>query len=99
MIDQLTDNDKKSIQMFYKKVGIPLQNRDKFSLHEVVNKAYYIKELRDKRIKDLSKSVKDDLLPEAEKKIKENAFTSLIISFFAGFILAILLMVLGPSRK
>lgn len=69
MIDQLTENDKKSIQMFYKRIGIPLQNRDKFSLNDVVNKAYCIKELRDKRIKVLPD---EKLLTEIEKFIKSH---------------------------
>lgn len=69
MIDQLTENDKKSIQMFYKRVGIPLQNRDKFSLNDVVNKAYCIKKLRDKRIKVLPD---EKLLTEIEKFIKSH---------------------------
>lgn len=69
IIDQLTESDKKRIQMFYKRVGIPFQNRDKFSLNDVINKAYRIKELRDKRIKVLPD---DKLLTEIEKFIKSH---------------------------
>jgi uncharacterized protein YhbP (UPF0306 family) len=65
----LTENDKKRIQRFYKKVGIPFQNRGKLSVNDVVNKAYCIKELRDKGINVLPD---EQLLTEIEKFIKSH---------------------------
>lgn len=69
IINQLTDNDKKRMQRFYKKVGIPFQNRGKLSVNDVVNKAYCIKELRDKGINVLPD---EKLLTEIEKFIKSH---------------------------
>lgn len=69
IIDQLTENDKKRMQRFYKKVGIPFQNRGKLSVNDVVNKAYCIKELRDKGINVLPD---EKLLTEIEKFIKSH---------------------------
>jgi flavodoxin len=69
IIDQLTENDAKRLQKFYKKVGIPFQNRCKLSVNDVVNKAYCIKELKDRDINVLSD---EKILIEIEKFIKSH---------------------------
>ncbi|HOJ64864.1 MAG TPA: hypothetical protein PLE45_10645 [Spirochaetota bacterium] len=53
------------------------------------------------RIKDLTEQVKDNILPEAEEKLKKNVFMSMIVSFGLGFIVGIIVMLfgLGSGRK
>ena len=53
------------------------------------------------RIKDLTEQVKDNILPEAEEKLKKNVFVSMLVSFGFGFILGIIVMLfgLGSGRK
>ncbi|MBP7554316.1 MAG: hypothetical protein KA885_12900 [Spirochaetes bacterium] len=50
------------------------------------------------RIKDLTNVVKDNILPDAEEKLKKNVITSVLVSFGIGFILGVILMVFGISR-
>jgi len=50
------------------------------------------------RIKELTNVVKDNILPDAEEKLKKNVITSVLVSFGIGFILGIFLMVFGISR-
>lgn len=49
------------------------------------------------RIKDLTEQVKDNILPEAEEKLKKNVFVSMFVSFGAGFIVGIIVMLFGLS--
>ena len=49
----------------------------------------------DSRIKDLSKQLKDSLLPDTEDKLKKNIFKTILISFGAGFITGIIIMAFG----
>ena len=47
------------------------------------------------QIKDLSDSVKNKYIPETENKIKDNLFVSLAVSFGAGLICGLCLMIIG----
>jgi hypothetical protein len=50
------------------------------------------------RIKDLSDQVKENVLPDTEEKLRKNVFKSVLISFFAGFLAGIIVMIFGFSR-
>ena len=41
--------------------------------------------------KKLSSSVREDLVPEAEKKFKENPFLSMALSFLTGILVAFII--------
>jgi len=45
----------------------------------------------EKLAKKLSSSVREDLVPEAEKKFKENPFLSLALSFLTGILVAFII--------
>lgn len=45
----------------------------------------------DSRIKDISETVKEQIIPEAESTMKKNIFTTVMVSFGAGLILGLLL--------
>jgi hypothetical protein len=50
------------------------------------------------RIKELSDQVKDNILPKTEETLKKNIFKTVLISFGAGFIIGILVVVFGFRR-
>ncbi len=49
------------------------------------------------RIKNLTDQVKDNILPEAEEKLKKNVFITTLVSFGLGFIVGIIVMLFGLS--
>lgn len=53
----------------------------------------------DNRIKDLSDVLKDSIIPDTETKLKNNIFTTVIVSFFAGVVTGMLIMVLGGHGR
>ncbi len=50
------------------------------------------------RVKDLSDQVKENVLPDTEEKLRKNVFKSVLISFFAGFIIGVVVMIFGSTR-
>ncbi|MCG8571604.1 MAG: hypothetical protein MJB14_15825 [Spirochaetes bacterium] len=63
---------------------------------EVIDEIY--KRL-DTRIKDLTETVKETIIPEAEGKLKKNIFVSIIVSFGVGFILGAFFVMSGSKKK
>ena len=49
----------------------------------------------DGRVKSISDEIKINLIPKAEKKLKENIFSTVLIALGIGFILGTLVMLFG----
>jgi ElaB/YqjD/DUF883 family membrane-anchored ribosome-binding protein len=52
----------------------------------------------ERRVKDLGDQFRENVLPETEDKLKKNIFTSIFISFAAGFVLGIAVMIFGKRK-
>ncbi len=47
------------------------------------------------RVKNLTEKVKDNLLPDAEEKLRKNVFKTVFISFGIGFVFGIVVTMFG----
>lgn len=52
------------------------------------------KKLED-RVKNLSEQVKDNLIPDAEEKLRKNVFKTVFVSFGVGFLFGIIVTFFG----
>jgi len=55
-------------------------------------------EKMERRVKDLTDQVRSNIIPETEDKLRKNIFTSVFISFGAGFLVGILVMLYGKKK-
>ncbi|HOV14073.1 MAG TPA: hypothetical protein PK771_07300 [Spirochaetota bacterium] len=47
------------------------------------------------RISELQDQLKENIIPQTEEKLKKNVFMTVLISFGAGFIVGIIVMIIG----
>lgn len=50
------------------------------------------------RINELQEQIKENVIPQTEEKLKKNIFKTVLISFGAGFVIGILVMIFGTFR-
>ncbi|OHD13751.1 MAG: hypothetical protein A2086_13470 [Spirochaetes bacterium GWD1_27_9] len=50
------------------------------------------------RASDLGEQIKENIIPEAEEKLKKNVFKSVLISFGIGLLIGIIITLFGIAR-
>ena len=53
----------------------------------------------DRKIKDVSELVKQNIIPAAEETVKKNIFVTIIVTFAVGLIMGLIFSAVGKKRK